>query len=67
MDREQAERLVAACRRALLTPDGEVIMSDLRDFAMMDKQAGSQLSHAECAYRNGLQDFYRYLDALISD
>lgn len=67
MDRNEAERLVAAYRRALLTPDGSVIMDDLRSFAQMDEQAGSDKTHSECAYRNGLQDFYRYLDALISD
>ena len=62
-----AEKLVGAYKRALLTAEGEIIMKDLRDFSMIDQQAGSELSHSECSYRNALQDFYRYIVGLIGN
>jgi hypothetical protein len=64
---ENPERLIGAYRRAFLTADGEIILKDLRDFSMIDQQAGSELSHSECAYRNALQDFYRYIDGIVAD
>jgi uncharacterized protein YgfB (UPF0149 family) len=49
------------------TPEGSEVLDDLRDFCNIDAQAGSDLSHADCAYRNGMQDLYRYVEAIISD
>lgn len=67
MNVDEMQKRIGAYRRALLTPEGEIILKDLRDFAQIDNPAGSELSHSECAYRNGLQDFYRYVDALVAD
>ena len=33
----------------------------------MDEQVGSQLTHSECAYRNGMQDLFRYIEAMASE
>ena len=60
-------KLVAAFRRAFLTPEGEVIINDLRSMAMMDEPWGCALSHEEFAYRAGLQDVSKYIEAMISD
>jgi hypothetical protein len=67
MNQIDAERLIGAYRRVFLTADGSTVLDDLRDFSMIDQQAGSTLTHSECAYRNALQDFFRYIDALIAD
>ena len=67
MDQDHAMKLVGAYRRILNTADGGIIMDDLREFSMIDQQAGSELTHAECAYRNALQDFFRYIDAMVAD
>ena len=64
---EAMHKLIGAYRRCLLTPEGETVLQDLRSFAQIDEQAGSELTHAECAYRNGLQDFYRYVDGLLAE
>lgn len=39
----------------------------LEIFCRIDCQAGADLTHADCAYRNGMQDLYRYVEAIISD
>jgi len=65
-DVKELERIVAAYKRFSTTPECELIIKDLRAFSMIDKQAGSSLTHEECAYRNALQDFYRYIEAMIS-
>lgn len=62
-----AQKLVGAYRRALLTPEGEHILNDLRSFARMDEQWGCALTHEEFAYRAGLQDAYKYIEAMTSD
>jgi len=67
MNREDIDRLIGAYRRVFLTPEGEIVLKDLRDFSQIDQQAGSELSHAECSYRNALQDFYRYVDGIVAD
>ena len=62
-----AEKIVGAYRRALLTPEGETILSDLRSFSKMDEPWGCALSHEEFAYRAGLQDVYKMIEAMVSD
>lgn len=62
-----ADKLVGAYRRALLTAEGETILEDLRDFARLDEPWGCALSHEEFAYRAGLQDVYKYIEALVAD
>ena len=64
---EQQHKLVGAFRRALLTAEGEIILEHLRWYCEMDEQAGAELTHSECAYRNGAQDIYRYIDGLVAD
>lgn len=61
------KELVETYKRALNTAEGDIIINDLENFALMDEQVGSQLSHAECAYRNGMQDLVRYIKALITE
>ena len=63
----ELKELVETYKRALNTAEGDIIISDLENFALMDEQVGSQLSHAECAYRNGMQDLVRYIKALITE
>jgi|TARA_R100000482_G_scaffold40948_1_gene14189 hypothetical protein len=59
--------LISAYKRVFKTPEGSEVLDDLRDFCNIDVQAGSELSHADCAYRNGTQDMYRYIEAIISE
>lgn len=59
--------LIGAYKRALNTAEGEIVVNDLRSFCAIDEQANSNLTHAECAYRNGMQDMYRYIEAMLSD
>jgi hypothetical protein len=59
--------LIGSYRSVFKSSDGEKVLEDLRDFSNLDAQAGSELSHAECAYRNGMQDMFRYIEAVISD
>ena len=58
--------LVKTYETVLYTDNGEKVLKDLRDFCGIDEQAGSQLSHAECAYKNGMQEMYRYIEAMVS-
>jgi|TARA_R100000482_G_scaffold9350_1_gene2794 hypothetical protein len=64
---KQILQLVSSYKRVFKTPEGGEVLDDLRDFSQMDDQAGSTLTHSECAYRNGMQDMYRYIEALISE
>jgi len=78
MDIKKAEKLLGAYSRALKTPEGETILQDLLEFTgmapsqeMLKKQrlthmAGAEMSHAECAYRNGQQDLVKYIEAMIA-
>ena len=67
MDMHEMHQLIGAYRRALLTAEGEIILKDLRAFCGLDEQVGAELSHSECAYRNGAQDLFRYIDGLVAD
>jgi hypothetical protein len=62
-----AKKLVGAYKSVLLTTNGEEILNDLRRFAQMDAPIGCDVSYAECAYRNGMQDMYKYIEALVSE
>ena len=31
------------------------------------KSLNQHVSYAECAYRNGMQDMYKYIEALVSE
>lgn len=59
--------LIAAYKAVFTTKNGDEILDDLRKLAQIDEQAGSSLSHSECAYRNGMQDMYRYIEAMLSE
>ena len=67
MSSNEMIQLVGSYKRALNTPEGEVVLDDLRKFAKIDEPAGSDLSLQECSYRNGIQDLFKYIDALRSD
>tara|TARA_X000001388_G_scaffold7509_1_gene4649 strand:- start:81 stop:284 length:204 start_codon:yes stop_codon:yes gene_type:complete len=59
--------LVNTYKSVFSTLDGQKVLDDLRKFSGIDEQSGSALSHSECAYRNAMQDFYRYIEAVISE
>lgn len=63
----ELSNLISAYKRVFKTPEGSEVLDDLRDFCRIDAQAGADLTHADCAYRNGMQDLYRYVEAIISD
>lgn len=66
MDRD-LEKLVNSYRRVFNSAEGEVVLEDLRRLSSIDEQAGSELTHSECTYRNAMQDVYRYIEAIISE
>ena len=66
MDRD-LEKLVNSYRRVFNSPEGEVVLEDLRRLSAIDEQAGSELTHSQCTYRNAMQDMYRYIEAIISE
>lgn len=79
MDKEKFEKLQGAYRRALNTAEGEAVLKDLAIFCglspdpeglkrnEMTHWAGQNLSHAECAYRNGMQDLFRYIESYVAE
>ncbi len=67
MEENELQKLINAYRRVLLSPEGQTVLEDLRRLSAIDEQAGSELSHTECAYRNAMQDVYRYIEAMISE
>lgn len=75
MKKDDAEKLMGAYRRALHTPEGQLILDDLAKFCGLIPEngkgathmAGAELSHAECAYRNGQQDLWKYIDGMASE
>jgi hypothetical protein len=74
MTNQEAEKLVGAYRYAFGSAEGNMVLKDLavRCGVIADDKlqthlshyAGSGLTHAECAYRNGMQDFFKYIEAL---
>mgnify|MGYP003119231353 CR=1 FL=1 len=66
MDRD-LEKLVNSYRRVFNSAEGEVVLEDLRRLSSIDEQAGSELTHSQCTYRNAMQDVYRYIEAIISE
>ena len=66
MDKE-LQKLVSSYRRVFNSPEGQVILEDLRRLSSIDEQAGSDLTHSQCTYRNAMQDMYRYIEAVISE
>lgn len=79
MNIKHAEELIGSYRRALKTPEGEVILNDIGVMCgmlpdpeqikghVLSHMAGSEMTHAECAYRNGMQDLYKYMEAMVAD
>ena len=67
MENKEIINLINAYKAVFKTINGEEVLEDLRKFSLIDEQAGATLTHSECAYRNALQDFYRYIEASISE
>ena len=77
MTNEEAEKLVCAYRYVFGSAEGEMVIKDLavrcgvkaddKKQTYLTHYAGSGLTHAECAYRNGMQDFFKYIEALITN
>ena len=79
LDMDRAAKLVGHYRYVFSGEAGEAVLNDLafragitpdpdrmRSENALSHYAGDQLTHAECAYRNGTQDFFRYIEALVS-
>tara|TARA_X000001382_G_scaffold22695_1_gene13800 strand:+ start:11830 stop:12030 length:201 start_codon:yes stop_codon:yes gene_type:complete len=62
----EAIKLVETYKAVLNTNNGNEVLQDLRNLCGINEQAGSQLSHSECAYKNGMQDMFRYIEAMVS-
>ena len=60
------KRLASAYDDVFSTDNGQLVLEDIRSFCLIDAQAGSSLTAQECHYRNGMQDLYKYIDALAS-
>lgn len=67
MNEKEMVKLVSAFKAIFKTTNGEEVLADLRKLCQIDEQAGSNISHPECAYRNGMQDMYRYIEAMLSE
>ena len=67
MERNEAEKLIAAYRMLFLTNEGSKVLEDLKRLSAIDEQAGSDLTTNEMVYRNAMQDMYRYIEAMISE
>ena len=63
----QLKELIGCYQRALNTTEGMKILADLRSYARMDESWGCALSHEEFAYRAGLQDMFKYIEALSTE
>jgi len=63
----ELQKLLSTYRMVFNSPEGQVILEDLRRLSAIDEQAGSELTHSECTYRNAMQDMYRYIEAMISE
>lgn len=67
MSNSEIIELVGSYKSIFKTSNGKEVLSDLRKFSGIDEQSGSELTLAQCAYRNALQDFYRYIEAMVSE
>lgn len=76
MNIDKGDELLGAYRYVFNSPEGEKVLKDLAVFSGLEPDelslrkgflshiAGSGLTHAECAYRNGQQDLYRYISGM---
>lgn len=65
-DKEDMSSLVGAYQGTFNTTSGSQVMDDLRLFSRIEEPFGCALSHEEFAYRAGLQDMFKYIEALAS-
>jgi len=63
---KRLKELVGAYIRLFSGESGSVILDDLREYCKLDEPWGCALSHEEFSYRAGLQDMYKYIEALSS-
>ena len=78
MDVKEADRLIGAYRYVFNSPEGQKVLEDLMIWSGMipDPEkvkvmklthfAGDDLTHSQCAYRNGTQDVVKYIEAMSS-
>jgi len=76
---EKWDKLMGAYKYVFNSPEGQVVLKDLSEFsgmtpdpeglkeARMTHMAGADLTHAQCAYRNGMQDLFRYVESYVAD
>ena len=79
MNQAKWEQLHGAYKYVLNSREGQVVLKDLAEFVgiipdpekmkegRLSHLAGSEMSHAECAYRNGAQDLYKYIESYVSE
>lgn len=72
------DKILGAYQYVFNSPEGRLVLNDLAKFTGMapdplfntgreSHRAGPDLTHAECAYRNGQQDLYKYIEAIATE
>ena len=61
------DQLVGAYRRALRTPEGELILADLRKMSGIDEQSPVDLTLSEHVAQNEGENWFRYIAGMVSD
>lgn len=63
---DDIKKLVGAYQYIFNCEQGERVLKDLRNFSRVEEPWGCALSHEEFSYRAGLQDMFKYIEALAS-
>lgn len=61
-----AEQLIGKYQRVFNSSEGMDVLNDLREFSGIDAPFGSAVTHEEFAYKAGMQDMMKYIEALTS-
>jgi hypothetical protein len=60
------EKLISAYQRVFNSSEGMDVLNDLREFSGIDAPFGCAVTHEEFAYKAGMQDMMKYIEALTS-
>ena len=61
-----AEQLIGKYQRVFHSSEGADVLNDLRDFSGINAPYGCAVSHEEFAYKAGMQDMMKYIEALTT-
>ena len=61
-----AEQLIGKYHRVFHNSEGMDVLNDLREFSGIDAPYGCAVSHEEFAYKAGMQDMMKYIEALTT-